>query len=160
MSHMRIRSAAALLLALLMLLTAPLAALADTAERSVQNLSGEVAVWDETKDAFVRDDALTAIPILDADLAPTGPAVDPEGYIYPALQLEAKTGDASFTMNGDVAMVYEDAGAYEITAVLVESLPDLENDEEAAEKAVQYIIRVRAGQSKADGDSSAHGQAG
>ena len=89
MSHMRIRSAAALLLALLMLLTAPLAALADTAERSVQNLSGEVAVWDETKDAFVRDDALTAIPILDADLAPTVPAVDPEGYIYPALQLEA-----------------------------------------------------------------------
>lgn len=133
MSYMRIRSAAALLLALLMLLTTPLAALADTAERSVQNLSGEVAVWDETKDAFVRDDALTAIPILDADLAPTVPAVDPEGYIYPALQLEAKTGDASFTMNGDVAMVYEDAGAYEITAVLVESLPDLENDEEAAE---------------------------
>ena len=131
----RMYSFAALMLALALVLTAPLAAWAEgdaaaPGTRPVFVEDGRAYLWNETTDTFQQDAALTENPVLNGDLAPEVMAIDPdEWYIHPGLDVQGSLEESAFTVQGDVRMTYEGEGAAFVTAVLTESLPDLTTGE-------------------------------
>ena len=131
----RMYSFTALMLALALALTAPLAAWAEgdaaaPGTRPVFVEEGRAYLWNETTDTFQQDAALTENPVLDGNLAPEVMAIDPdEWYIHPALDVQGCLQESTFTVQGDVRMAYEGESASFVTAVLAESLPDLTTEE-------------------------------
>jgi len=152
----KIRTFFALFLAVAMMLSGPFSVLADPAPGELPILAedGRVYVWNVENEVFNQDADLTEKPELEGNVKLTEFA-NPEGYIHPALDLQAVQEDTAFTVTGDVEAVYEYDGGRGITAVQAEKLPDF-SEEEPNGKSAKAVIGgdvTASSISAADGDA-------
>ena len=155
---MKKRGLIALALAVTLALTAPLSVLADTdpAELPILAEDGRVYVWNVETDAYNQNADLTEKPEIEGNLKPAVMAEE-EGYIHPALDVQASGENSAFTVTGDVEIIYESDGGVGITAVQAEKLPDPAQDEPTGEtvsaEAVVGGDVTASSSSAADGDA-------